>query len=260
MRSALAAGGGAPAGSSSSSKGKKAVFKSKAAHKRRHRLQQAQSLLFCWPFVSSCGLWASSLGLHQGHLKPLLFPLVSVAAAAVKLHQQQLACAPFCLGLLEAIAAAGIVADALVPVTAPLLAVLQLLLQQHATICRRSSGSGYAAAGGTAAAAAAKPQKKRKRGSARAAANTAAGPLRLRQVAAAHVETCIKIDSAQQESLNVRGDTLAAAVAVAAAAIVVAAHVIAADSYYIGIPYPCCCCCCCCYCCCCCCCCRLWSL
>ncbi|KAL8270709.1 hypothetical protein Esti_005365 [Eimeria stiedai] len=198
VRTALAAGSTATAGSNSnsSSSSKKDVSKSKAAHRRRHRLQQAQSLLLCWPFVCCCGLWASALVIHQGSLKPLLFPLVSVAAAAVKLQQQQLACAPFCLNLLDAVARAGIATDTLVPVAAPLLLLLQLLLQQHAAVCKRSSSN-------VGPAAAPPHTKKKKQKKTAAAATAAAGPLRLQQAAAAHVETCLKLDAAQQESLHV---------------------------------------------------------
>ena len=197
VRSVLAAGAAA-AGSSSSKTSTGQVSKSKAAHKRKHRLQQAHAVLFCWPFLVTCSLWGVCLELHQGHLKPLLFPLVSVAAAAIKLQQQQLAFAPFCLNLLDTIATAGVAADALVPVAAPTVAVLQLLLQQHATVCRRSSST---IAGMAAAAAAPMHQKKRKRGA--AARATPEGPLKLQRAAVAHAETCLKIDSAQQQSLHV---------------------------------------------------------
>ncbi|XP_026193114.1 uncharacterized protein LOC34624060 [Cyclospora cayetanensis] len=197
VRSALAAGGTVAKSASKPTQG----LKSKAAHRKKHRLEQAQLVLFCWPFVATCALWASCLDLHKEELlRPLLFPLVSVAAAAVKLYQQQLSCSPFCLNLLDAIARAGVAADALVPIAAPLLAVLQLLLQQHAAVCRRSSSAVGAA--GSAAAAAGSVQKKGKKVATTKAADNATTPLRLQQAAAAHVDTCLKIDSAQQESLH----------------------------------------------------------
>ncbi|OEH79021.1 hypothetical protein cyc_08301 [Cyclospora cayetanensis] len=149
VRSALAAGGTVAKSASKPTQG----LKSKAAHRKKHRLEQAQLVLFCWPFVATCALWASCLDLHKEELlRPLLFPLVSVAAAAVKLYQQQLSCSPFCLNLLDAIARAG---------------------------------------------------KKGKKVATTKAADNATTPLRLQQAAAAHVDTCLKIDSAQQESLHV---------------------------------------------------------
>lgn len=174
------------ASAASASPSKKGGAKEKALYRRRRRQAQVSSLLYCWSFVSGAELWAAALGIggEKTGLRPLLFPLVSLLLAAVKMQvSQALSFTPFSLRLLRCAALAGVHCDSLVPVASPLLHFLGALLAQHARVCRRENGPVLKGS----------PQQQK-----------SGAPHMLGRTFVAHPEICLKLNALQLQSLDVR--------------------------------------------------------